>query len=64
MGPGAQEQATAIIEKSAEGPELWPCRWETSLDSRYVLFYFIFLAVPVACGISQARDQMHTTAVT
>ena len=31
-----------------------------------ILFFivFLFLAVPVACGSSQARDQTHTTAVT
>ena len=27
-------------------------------------FFFFFLAVPLACGSSQARDQIHTTAVT
>lgn len=25
---------------------------------------FFFLAVPIACGISQARDQIHAVAIT
>ena len=28
------------------------------------LFFFFFLAAPAVCGISQARDGIHTTAAT
>ena len=30
----------------------------------HVIYLFIFLATPMACGSSQARDQTHSTAVT
>ena len=30
----------------------------------YLLFFFLFLAMPSACGSSQASDQSHATAAT
>ena len=30
----------------------------------FLLLLFVFLAVPAACGSSQARDRLHATAAT
>ena len=34
------------------------------MDHMVVCSFFLFLAIPMACGSSQARDQAHTTAAT